>query len=61
VLSRPKNWTIENVSIPLAFQLYALVAPTFAAKQFNLWLGRHLKTLDNLAAEMFLNATTGKG
>jgi hypothetical protein len=65
VLSWPKNWIIENVCPHLAFfffsYLYALVAPTFQAKQFTLWLGRHLKTPEDLAAEIFLNVTTGTG
>jgi hypothetical protein len=42
------------------FSLYALVAPTFRAKQLAWWLCRDLKSLDDLAAEIFLNATTGK-
>jgi hypothetical protein len=49
---------------------YALVAEifftlctcqTFRAKQLAWWLCGDLKSLDDLAAEIFLNATTGKG
>jgi hypothetical protein len=43
------------------FPLYALVAPTFRAKQLAYWLCGDLNSLDDLAAEIFLNATTGKG
>jgi hypothetical protein len=43
------------------FSIYALVVPTFQAKQLAWWLCRDLKSLDNLAAEIFLNTMTGKG
>jgi adenine C2-methylase RlmN of 23S rRNA A2503 and tRNA A37 len=43
------------------FLLYALVAQTFRAKQLTLWLYGDLKSFDDMAAEIFLNATTGKG
>jgi hypothetical protein len=43
------------------FSPYALVAPTFRAKQLAWWLCGDLKSLDDLAVEIFLNAMTGKG
>jgi hypothetical protein len=43
------------------FSLCALVAPTFRAEQLAWWLCGYLKSLHDLAAEIFLNATTGKG
>jgi hypothetical protein len=43
------------------FSLYALVTPTFRAKQLAWWLCGDLKSLDDLVAEHFLNATTEKG
>jgi hypothetical protein len=49
------------VSTHFAFSLYALAAPTFQATQSAQWLCRDLESLDNLAAEIFPNATIGKG
>jgi hypothetical protein len=43
------------------FSLYALVAPTFRAKQLAWWLCGDLKSLDDMAAEIFLNTMTGNG
>jgi hypothetical protein len=43
------------------FSLYALVAPTIRAKQLTWWLCGDLKYLDDLAAEIFLNAGARKG
>jgi hypothetical protein len=42
------------------FSLYALVAPTLRAKQLASWLCGDLKSLDDLVAEIFLNAMTRK-
>jgi hypothetical protein len=35
------------------FSLYVLVAPTFWAKELAWWLCEDLKSLDNLAADIF--------
>jgi hypothetical protein len=43
------------------FLLYALVAPTFRAKQLAWWLCGDLKSLHDLAAEIFPNVMIGKG
>jgi hypothetical protein len=64
-IKRTKNvhGVIEYISKQFQkyFLLYALVARTFRAKQLAWWLCRDLKSLDDMAVEMFLNATTGKG
>jgi hypothetical protein len=54
------SW-IVLVSTHFAFSLYVLVVPTFRANQLAYWLCRDLKSLDDLAVEMFPNAKNGKG
>jgi hypothetical protein len=43
------------------FSLYALAALTFQSKQLAWWLCWDLKYPDDLAVEICLNTTTGKG
>jgi hypothetical protein len=49
------------VTTHFTFSTYALVAPTFQAKQLAWCLCGDLKSLHDLAAEIFPNVMTGKG
>jgi hypothetical protein len=60
-LISPKNWTIENKSIHFAFQIHALVAPTFLGKTLHLVALQAIKNSSCPRCGYFYKLPTGKG